>query len=127
MNIDKGLIISRIISMYNLKNKAGLAKFLNVSPGTISAWVSRNSLDYDLVFTKCSDSDFNLLIKGKAFVEKKGNKQAIALVEEPENNIHTKQTEIEALIKALARLQKDYDVLEEKLSHYEDNNTKKAV
>lgn len=62
----KADILNRIISYYNLKNKTGLANFLDVSPQTISNWYSRNSVDYDLIFEKCLGLDLNWLITGTA-------------------------------------------------------------
>ena len=60
--LNKGEILDRIIEFYNLKNKAELAKFLEVAPNTITNWYSRNSFDPDIIFTKCVDIDFNWLL-----------------------------------------------------------------
>lgn len=54
------------MSYYGLRNKTELASFLGVSPQTVSNWYSRNSIDYDLVFEKCAELDFNWLVTGNA-------------------------------------------------------------
>lgn len=63
--VSKSEILNRIMSYYGFRNKTELASFLGVSPQTVSNWYSRNSIDYDLVFEKCSDIDFNWLVAGE--------------------------------------------------------------
>lgn len=41
-----------------------LADLFDVKPNTISAWRKRNSIDYELLFTKCADLNFNWLVFG---------------------------------------------------------------
>lgn len=63
----KSEILDRIIKHYDLKNKTGLASFLGVSPQTVSNWYSRDSIDYDLIFEKCTGVDFNWLVSGDSY------------------------------------------------------------
>lgn len=58
-------ILDRIVSWYGLKNKAELARFLGVTPQTISNWYSRDSMDYDQIFDRCVGIDLNWLIFGE--------------------------------------------------------------
>ncbi len=58
-------IIHRVKEAYQLSTDAELAEFLGVGRSTPSNWKSRNSLDYDLLFTKCKDLNFNWLIDGQ--------------------------------------------------------------
>ncbi|WP_199118694.1 S24 family peptidase [Pedobacter sp. ASV28] len=62
---DNRLILNEIKSHYNFSSDAELARFLGVAPNTLSNWVARNSLDYDLIFSKCEDIDANFLLTGK--------------------------------------------------------------
>lgn len=62
---DISLIISRIKSYLNIKTDSDLAHFLGIKQPTISSWRSRNTLDYDLIITKCNKIDANWLITGK--------------------------------------------------------------
>lgn len=60
---DKSLILSRIKSHYDLKSNADLARFLGIAPNTVSNWYTRNSIDYELIFSKCEDLDLNSLLR----------------------------------------------------------------
>ena len=60
----KSSILDRIKKAYRLKNNAELARFLGVKPKTISNWYARNSIDYDIIFSKCDDLDLTWLING---------------------------------------------------------------
>ena len=63
-NINKPLILDRIKRLYGIKSNRDLAIFLGVSPQTISNWYLRNTIDYDLVLSKCKGVDLDLLIWG---------------------------------------------------------------
>ena len=63
--MDKTLILSRIKKAYNLKNDAMLAKFLGIKPSTLSGWYSRNTIDFDLMFEKCKQINFDWLLTGR--------------------------------------------------------------
>ena len=76
----KADILDRIVTWYGLKNKTELARFLGVTPQTISNWYSRDSIDYDLIFGRCAGVDLNWLILGKTsyIVNNKTSDQAVA-------------------------------------------------
>ena len=54
-------VLDKLRTYLQIDTDAKLAEYLGVKPGTISAWRSRNSVDYSLIMTKCSDIDFNEL------------------------------------------------------------------
>lgn len=62
---DKTLILNRLKEAYNLNSNADLSRFLGVTPSVINNWYSRNTIDYDLIITKCVDINFNWLLSGK--------------------------------------------------------------
>ena len=64
LDINISLILSRIKEHYNVNNDAELARFLGVPPTTLSNWKSRKTLNWVLIFQKCEEMDFNILIKG---------------------------------------------------------------
>ena len=61
---NKNAIIQRLKEYYGLSTNAELADKLGVAQNTISGWIKRNSIDYDLVFSKCEEVDFNWLLSG---------------------------------------------------------------
>lgn len=62
MKKDKSLILNSIKSHYNFKSDAEFARFLGIAPNTLSNWYSRNTLDFELIHTKCVDIDGNWLL-----------------------------------------------------------------
>lgn len=64
-NFSSDLILERIKTTYKLKNNSELARFLGVKPNTISNWYSRNSIDFDIIFSKCEGVSLDWLINGE--------------------------------------------------------------
>jgi hypothetical protein len=69
VTIDKSRIMERIKKQYGFKTNMQLAAFLGVSPQTISGWIRRNSIDYDLVFSKCRDMSVDFMVWGRIYQE----------------------------------------------------------
>lgn len=63
--MDKSLILNLIKLHYKFKTDTDFAKFLGVTPQVLQNWKTRNTLDYDLLYTKCVDIDGNWLLTGK--------------------------------------------------------------
>ena len=72
------MVIALVEKYANGKN-AQFAKLLGVSPQTISAWISRNTFDYDLVFTKCEGLSPRWLLTGEGEMLKKESGRRIPL------------------------------------------------
>jgi len=71
VNSDKSFILSQIKSHYNFKNDADFARYLDIKPNTLSNWHSRNTMDYEVIVTKCVDIDANWLLTGQGDMLKK--------------------------------------------------------
>ncbi len=67
---DKSLILNRIKLHYNFASNAEFASFIGIAPNTLSNWYTRNTVDYDLLFTKCVGLDTNWLLTGEGFALK---------------------------------------------------------
>lgn len=61
--VNKTLILDKIKSYFSLKGNSELADFLGVTKQTISNWYARNSIDYDVVISKCTVIDENIDLK----------------------------------------------------------------
>lgn len=70
--MEKRDIVIALVEKYANGKNAQFAKLLGVSPQTISAWISRNTLDYDLIFTKCVGLSPKWLLTGEGdmFIKK---------------------------------------------------------
>lgn len=71
--INKNAVLDRIKKFYLLKGNADLARFLGVSPNTITNWYNRNTLDIDTIYTKCVNVDLNWLLSGQGNPNKNGD------------------------------------------------------
>lgn len=63
--MDKKAMLEALISHFTAGNKAQFAKFLGVSPQTISAWLARNTFDSELIYTKCRYTNASWLLTGE--------------------------------------------------------------
>lgn len=61
---SKSEILERVKKVYNIKSNTELADYLGVSKSTLSNWYKRNSIDYDLLFSACSNSDLEYILTG---------------------------------------------------------------
>lgn len=58
-------IISRLKEAYNIQKDTDLANLLGISKSTLSNWISRDSIDYDRVFSKCEHINIDWLLTGR--------------------------------------------------------------
>lgn len=74
--MEKRDIVVALVEKYANGKNAQFAKLLGVSPQTISAWISRNTLDYDLIYTKCVGISPQWLLtgEGEMFEDTKGKR-----------------------------------------------------
>ena len=80
--MDKSKIIREIKLYLGVKNDTELADFLGIKQNTLSTWKSRNTMDYDLVISKCDFIDANWLLTGEGEMLKSDNNTPI--VAEPQ-------------------------------------------
>lgn len=63
--MDKTDRLNSIIGYYAEGKPTAFAKFLGVAPSTISSWIKRDTLDYDLLFAKCEGLSPLWLLSGE--------------------------------------------------------------
>ena len=63
--MDKKSMLDAMIAHYTSGNKAKFAALLGVSAQTISAWGVRNTLDSELIYTKCIGLSSEWLLTGE--------------------------------------------------------------
>lgn len=57
-------ILERAKKALGISSDVAFAELLGISKSTLSNWKARNTLDYDVLFSKCGHLDLNWLIKG---------------------------------------------------------------
>jgi len=79
MITDSSHIINRLKATLDLKTDLDLANYLGVSSNTIATWKKRNSINYDLIFSKSDSINLHWLLTGKGPV--KGPSIELSIVE----------------------------------------------
>jgi phage repressor protein C with HTH and peptisase S24 domain len=62
--LDKSLILNTIKEHYNFKSDAEFARFLGIKPQTLASWHTRNTYDYELLYSKCVGLNGEFLLSG---------------------------------------------------------------
>lgn len=81
---NKKYIIHRIQDFYELTNKGDVARFLGITPQTLSNWIARDSIDYELIFTKCKELNYEYILTGKGLMLKNNSENF------SDKNVHPK-------------------------------------
>lgn len=76
-----------------------LAKHLGVSTQRLSNWRNRNSVDWEIIFTKCEDMDLNYLVRGIPFAIE--NDEEFRKIKTEKDYFFRRVQELEADIKGL--------------------------
>ena len=63
--MDKVMMLESLIAHYSRGNKAQFAKILGIRPQTINTWISRNSFDAELIYSKCECVSGDWLLSGE--------------------------------------------------------------
>ncbi|MFI3328175.1 MAG: helix-turn-helix domain-containing protein [Rikenellaceae bacterium] len=59
-------ILERAKRANNIATDSDLAQLMGISRSTISNWKTRETIDYELLFSVCEQADLNWIINGKA-------------------------------------------------------------
>lgn len=120
--ISKIDILNRLRLVADTTSDAGLARFLGISPATLSNWKARGSIDYDLVFSKCEEINLDWLLTGQGNMrrsERQENQEpTVIYTSDPKDAaiIADKQLIIERDAELIASLREKIKDLETKLS-----------
>lgn len=69
--MTKTEMIEALVSHYAGGNKSRFASMLGVRAQTINTWISRNSFDIELIYSKCDDISAEWLLTGEGDMLKK--------------------------------------------------------
>lgn len=105
--MDKSLILNEIKKHLGFKTDKELAEFLGVKQNTFSTWRHRNTLDEELILSKCDFINANWLFTGEGSMLKKEQKtqantpddKYLLLLEEHNKTLKDQLKDKEAIIK----------------------------
>lgn len=63
--MDKNERLEKLVEYYGNGNKSHFAKMLGVKAQTINTWLSRNTYDTELIFSKCDNVNASWLLTGE--------------------------------------------------------------
>lgn len=112
--INKILILNKLKDYYNFTTHRDFADFLGIAPTTVSSWYSRNTWDFDVLYTKCvgvswdailSNSDEHTVLSNANSQQSRNTEpeiphvtnELIALLKEKDDKITAMAEEIGAL------------------------------
>lgn len=128
------LVIERLKVFFNVDTNAALAQKLGVSATTLSNWKNRNTIDYELLFTKCEGANFNWLFLGEGnmtipynLVHESPPGYGNIQFNDQERIISSQQDTIEVQRRYIQCLEKDIAKLREEREPVEDGQKRKAV
>lgn len=74
-------ILERLKTVFQVDSDVALAQILGVKQPTISSWRKRNTIDYELIFTKCNNINYDWLLTGEGKMKRVDNQNT----DTPEN------------------------------------------
>ncbi len=63
--MDKKGRLLRLIDYYSGGNKSEFARMIGVSPQAVNTWISRNTFDIDIIYSKCVNLSAEWLLTGR--------------------------------------------------------------
>jgi hypothetical protein len=97
-NINTGEVLDRLKHSLNFKSDTDLAIYLGISQPLISAWRARNSMDIDIIITKCCNIDLNWLLLGHNNNNTLSNDNEIALLKNEIEELKSKIRDLKDVI-----------------------------
>lgn len=90
-NLDKKLILKKIKDHYKFTKDVDFADFLGITPQNLSSWYSRNTFDFEILYTKCLEINVDFLFTGKGDIVKNLNEIEVHHLkkEEKKNDLET--------------------------------------
>ncbi len=141
--MNKREMLKQLIEHYEEGNKTRFAKRLGISPQGVSTWLSRGTIDYELVYAKCEHLNADWLLSGKGPMlhtdgalttpghpytdtsnEGVSYSEAVTLrfmdkIDEKDHIIKEKETKIDQLQSELRSMGEELVSVKAKLSQYE--------
>lgn len=115
--VDKTLILKRLKELKKFSKDVEFAQFLGISSANISAWLKRNTFDYNIIVEKFPEVNKNWLLTGEGEMLK-GNNTKPKEIEVSESSIYS------ALLESNERLSNTNKILAESNAKLVDTTMK---
>lgn len=123
-------ILERVKKFSAAKTDTELASYLGIAKSTLSNWYTRNSIDYNLVFSKCEHINFDWLITGDGPMLKDKKSQILqenddlnTFNQHPEEH-KNQNSELVQLMDKISQQAEEIGRLKERIENINDSNLK---
>lgn len=107
--------LDQLIAYYAKGKPTVFAKKLSVAPSTISSWLSRDTLDYDLIFAKCEMINPKWLLSGNGEMLLSNTRSEVNLIDH--NSIGFILDRYEALVRENVKLKEEINAIKSRERH----------
>lgn len=128
-NISKSERVNRLVEHFGRGNKSEFARIIGTTPQVVATWITRDTLNYDLVYAKCEGINPEWLLTGDGEMLKavssfpsvdssSGITQLVGVIQELTANLSERNQEIGDLREQIGRAEATIVMLKAELAKH---------